>query len=228
MRKYFLLAKVNEKNDKLIFDSAINNSINVGIIKKLNDNKFLLFNKDYPHNEINIGNIEIELNKSFSTQLQNIIFQSLDHVKNTPTSIGYEKGHYYEKEKGRISSEIHTLITRWHHNIENIDILDLAIDLMIRISRSQIMSNGNKRLSLFACSTFLLSVGLYLKFSYDKKYYLEVWEDLITSIAYGKYGKDIDEIKSNNNIDFNKRKMSIRDIFLESLYLSRQWHTRTD
>lgn len=151
------------------------------------------------------------------------MFKTLTYVRITPTHLGLEKDNYIETKPGTIEGMLAALITRWHYQSDEIDVLDIAIDLMIRICRSHSITNGNKRLALLSCSVFLNSIGLYLKWSSDRQFYLNYWENLMIDIAKGTYGYDIDDIKKNNEINFNNKKTNIKEIFLESLFLSNSW-----
>lgn len=222
MNKYFIFGQVNKNKDKLIYDLAISHSAKTGIITKINNHKIIV-HTNYGDKIVTIGIADIELNETFLQELKEILFKTLTYVRITPTHLGLEKDNYIETSPGIIEGMLYSLINKWYYDMENIDVLDIAIDLMIRICRSHSITNGNKRLALLSCSAFLNSIGLYLKWSSDKQYYLSYWENLMINIAKGEYGKDIDDIKVNQKIEFNYKKTNIKQIFLDSLYLSTSW-----
>lgn len=222
MCKYFIFGEVNYEKDNLIYNFALQKSENSGLMSKLNNN-LVIVNTQKGKVKVEILKTKINLDENFLSQLWVMVFRNVSYVAKIKTSSGLEKSAYFEKQPGTIKAMLYGLISRWDFNIEKIDVLDIAIDLMIRISRTQLIFNGNKRLAILSCSSFLKSVNLYLKWSNFQEYYLKYWEELINNIAKGKYGQDIDDIKNNNQIIFNYQKGSIRDIFINSLYLSNYW-----
>lgn len=215
MEKYFILGIVNKNKDKVIYETAFNNSINL-MSKK--DENTIIVHTQYENIEVNIGEIKIEFNKEFHEKLNMFVLEALILVKLTPTSYGMENCEYTNLDKEKISGALYSLIAKWHYDDrENIDILDLAIDLLIRLCTGHLIQNGNKRLSMLTCSIFLKSVGLYLKWSSYKTYYLKYWENLMIDIASNKYGNDIKEIKEN-------KELNIRKLFLTSLMISSRWN----
>lgn len=129
---------------------------------------------------------------------------------------GLEQGDYYEINPDSIKATIASLLYKWEQDLETkkISVLEIAIDLMIRLVRGHFLSNGNKRLGIISCGAFLASVGLYLKWNSNKVKYLNHWEKLMLEIAEGKISKDIDEIKE---------KLNLHKIFSKSIYLSTKW-----
>lgn len=218
MPKYFTLATINHSKDTIIYNNAIQRSIKAGVISTIPNcsNKLLLNLLSGEEMEIILSITPLELNEKLVNSLENLILKQIEIVKNTPTSQGLEQGNYYEKNPGSIKATIASLLYKWEQDLANkkISILDLAIDLMIRLVRGHFLSNGNKRLGIISCGTFLASVGLYLKWNNNKVQYLNNWEKIMIQIAEGKISKDIEEIKE---------KLNLTKIFEESIYLSIKW-----
>ncbi|WP_339046972.1 type II toxin-antitoxin system death-on-curing family toxin [Spiroplasma endosymbiont of Colias croceus] len=214
MKRYFIFGIANKTKDKIIHEIAFNRSRN--LMSKKGKNTVIIHTNNYSDIKVNIGEIKINFDKEFHENLLKIVTEAIYLVKETHTSYGMEKCDYRERDKGGISSTLYSLTTIWYHNRKNIDILDLAIDLLIRICTGHLIFNGNKRLSVITCSIFLNSMGLYLKWSSETHAYLKYWEDLMTNIADNKYGKDIKEIKEN-------KELNIKNLFLNSIMISNKW-----
>lgn len=218
MAKYFTLATINPYKDTIIYNNAIQHSIKAGVISIVPNcsNKLLLNLLSGEKMEVIISITPLELNEKLVNSLEKLVLKQINIVRTTPTSQGLEQGDYYEINPGSIKATIASLLYKWDQDLENnkISILDLAIDLMIRLVRGHFLSNGNKRLGIISCGAFLASVGLYLKWNNNKVQYLNNWEKIMITIAEGKISKDIDEIKE---------KMNLRKIFEEAIYLSIKW-----
>jgi len=218
MTKYFVLGNINKEKDNIIYNNAIKNSTKVSVISPIVNNSSELLVNFLNGDKIivTLALTNLELNEKFVNELTKLILDQIEVVKETPTSQGLEQGNYYELKPGSIKATICSLLYKWDQDLENnkLSVLEVAIDLMIRLIRGHFLSNGNKRLGIISCGAFLASIGLYLKWSSNKIEYLNHWEKLMLEIAEGKISKDIDEIKE---------KMHLRKIFQESLYLSTTW-----
>lgn len=218
MSKYFTLAFINPSQDNIIYNSAIKRSVKAGVISiiPIRSDKLLLNLLNGQSLEIILSSTPLELNEKFVNSLTKLILNQIEIVKATPTSQGLEQGDYHERKPGSIKATIASLLYKWKQDLETkkISVLEIAIDLMIRLVRGHFLSNGNKRLGIISCGAFLASVGLYLKWNSNKVKYLNHWEKLMLEIAEGKISKDIDEIKE---------KLNLHKIFSESIYLSTKW-----
>ncbi|CAC13577.1 unknown; predicted coding region [Mycoplasmopsis pulmonis] len=165
--KFFVSSFEMEKGYKFLkqyIDKYKSNMIQTNIEGKY------YFNSQYNNKrEVNIIIGQIQINDIFLEKIKKIIEYSIEHAKTFNVETKSENDFKLKEEKHTVYDKLENISNKYSYE-NSWTFFEFTADLFIKLLKSHVFYNGNKRFSISFLITFLAFNGYYFKWSQEAEY----------------------------------------------------------